>query len=530
MVGVLVRLKLRVLRNSLRGGRVAGMIVGGVVGLLAGVLTIVLAVAPVPGGPDVTLDLLASVYAGWAVGWVLAPIATGGGDDTLRPEHFALLPIGRRKLAVGLLAASFVGVTTLVSLVAFLGLFVYGLRFGIGAALVGLVFTVLQLAFVVLLYRVVMAALGALLTSRKGKELGIILVALTGLSGVGVNLAINSLGPAIIDGRVPTFVNVVHVLPSGWGTVAVHAAGTGSWGTALGLLVAMLALIAVLVAAWGALLARQVTNPSFRGASRTKVRAEGARTRRSLLPATPVGAVARKELFTWWRDARRRVALLSTLIVGLVVTVVPTLSGGQRPAIVPYLGVAVVFFACMQSGNLYGFDGSALWHTLTVPGAERADIRGRQLAWVLIVGPVALLLAAVVPGAVGETGAYPWVFGLVPALLGAGAGVLMLQSVFLAYPLPDQRKSGSPWSSGGRPGCTRLLMMFATMLLMVVGALPVLVLGILGAVFDLPLVQWIGVPVGVVLGGVLAWWWGGLARDRLATRGPELLATVSKER
>ncbi|WP_326564989.1 hypothetical protein VSH64_24395 [Amycolatopsis rhabdoformis] len=530
MVGVLVRLKLRVLRNSLRGRQVAGMIVGGVAGLVAAVLTIVLAIVPIRGGTDITVDLLTAVYAAWAAGWVLAPIATGGGDDTLRPEHFALLPIGRRKLAVGLLAASFVGVTTVVSLVAFLGLLFYGLRFGPGAALVGLVFTVLQLAFVVLLYRVVMAALGALLTSRKGKELGIILVALTGLSGVGVNLAINSLGPAIINGRVPGFVNVMHVLPSGWGTVAVHAAGTGSWGTALGLLVAMLALIAVLIAAWGALLVRQATNPSFRGASRTKVRAEGARVRRSLLPATPVGAVARKELFTWWRDARRRVALLSTLIVGLVITVVPTLSGGGRPAIVPYLGVVVVFFACMQSGNLYGFDGSSLWHTLIVPGAERADIRGRQVAWALIVAPVALVLAVVLPGAVGETGAYPWVLGLVPALLGAGAGVLMLQSVFLAYPLPDQRKSGSPWSSGGRPGCARLLMMLATSLLMVVGVLPVLALGIAGVVADLPVLQWIGVPVGIVLGGVLAWWWGDIARKRLAARGPELLATVSKER
>ncbi|MEV6899759.1 hypothetical protein [Amycolatopsis sp. NPDC051372] len=530
MVGVLVRLKLCVLRNSLRGGRVAGMVVGGVIGLVAAVLTIVLGLVPIRGGDGVTVDLLTTVYAGWAAGWVLAPIATGGGDDTLRPEHFALLPIGRRKLAVGLLAASFVGVTTLVSLVAFLGLFFYGLRLGAGAALVGLVFTVLQLAFVVLLYRVVMAALGALLTSRKGKELGIILVALTGLSGVGVNLAINSLGPAIINGRVPGFVNVMHVLPSGWGTVAVHAAGTGEWGTALGLLVAMLALIAVLIAAWGALLARQVTSPSFRGASRTKVRAEGARVRRSLLPATPVGAVARKELFTWWRDARRRVALLSTLIVGAVVTVLPALSGGGRPAIVPYLGVAVVFFACMQSGNLYGFDGSALWHTLTVPGAERADVRGRQLAWALIVAPVALVLAAVLPGAVGESGAYPWVFGLVPALLGAGAGVLMLQSVYLAYPLPDQRKSSSPWSSGGRPGCARLLQMFATMLLVAAGALPVLALCIAGAVLGSPVLQWLGVPVGIVVGAVLAWWWGGLARQRLATRGPELLATVSKER
>ncbi|WP_409186083.1 hypothetical protein F9C11_18310 [Amycolatopsis sp. VS8301801F10] len=528
MVGVLVRLKLRVLRNSLRGRQIAGMIVGGLFGLLAALVTIGIAVFPAPEA-RITVDLLTSVYAVWMAGWVLAPIATGGGDDTLRPEHFALLPIGRRKLAVGLLAASFVGVTALVSLLAFLGLVFYGLRFGPGAALVGLVFTVLQLAFVVLLYRVVMAALGALLTSRKGKELGIILVALTGLSGVAVNYVINSVAPAIVNGQLPGFVSVVHALPSGWGTLAVHAAGTGEWGTAGGLFAALLGVVAVLVVLWGALLARQVTTPSFRGASRT--RAKATRTRRSLLPSTPVGAVARKELFTWWRDARRRVALLSTLLIGFVITVVPALSGGGgRSVMLPYFGVAVVLFASMQSGNLYGMDGSALWHTLVVPGAERADIRGRQLAWALIVAPVAVVLALVLPGVTGVPDAYPWVLGLVPATLGAGAGVLMLQSVFLAFPLPDQRRSGSPWSSGGRPGCARAALMLATTLLIVLGALPVVALCVAGKLADLPVLQWLGIPAGIATGIALAWWWGRLAQQRLAARGPELLATVSKER
>ncbi|MER6878416.1 hypothetical protein ABT279_50575, partial [Amycolatopsis sp. NPDC000673] len=271
--------------------------------------------------------------------------------------------------------------------------------------------------------------------------------------------------------------------------------------------------------------------PSFRGASRT--RAKSARTRRSLLPATPIGAVARKELYTWWRDARRRVALLSTLLIGFVITVVPALSGGGgggQSVMLPYFGVAVVIFASMQSGNLYGMDGSALWHTLVVPGAERADVRGRQLAWALIVAPIAVVLALVLPGVTGVPGAYPWVLGLVPATLGAGAGILMLQSVFLAFPLPDQRRSGSPWSSGGRPGCARAALMLATTLLIVLGALPVVALCVAGKLADLPVLQWLGIPAGIATGVALAWWWGSLAQKRLVERGPELLATVSKER
>jgi ABC-2 type transport system permease protein len=525
-------MKLRVLRNSMRGRQMVGLIIGGLFGLAFALLTMLTGLSRF-GGPATTVDLLAALYAGWLVGWVLAPVATGGGDETLRPEHFALLPIGKRQLATGLLAASFAGVPAVVSLVAFLGLFLYGLTFGAGAAVVGLLFAVLQLALVVLTGRLVMAALGALLTSRKGKDLGILLVALTGLSGVGVNYVLSSLGPAIIDGRVPEFAAVVTIMPSGWGAVAVHEAGAGNWIMVGLLLTAMVALLAFLLAGWGVLLVKRTTNTSFRGSSRSASHNSSAKTdgpkRRFLLPDTPVGAVARKELRTWWRDARRRVALLSTLIIGVVITVAPALSGGS-PRTLPFISVLVVFFSCLQAGNLYGFDGSALWHTLVIPGAERADVRGRQLGWALIVGPIGLVLAAVVPGVTSSSFAYPWVFGLLPAGLGAGAGVLLLQSVLVAFPLPDARRNSSPFASGGRPGCARILLQLSIMLLLVVAALPVIAVEVAGTIAHLPVLRWAGVPVGIVTGAVLAWWWGRIALNRLIRRGPELLATVSKER
>jgi ABC-2 type transport system permease protein len=520
-------MKLRVLRNSLRGRRVAALIFGGLFGLLFGIATLLTGLARF-ADPGTSVDLLASMYAAWLVGWVLAPVATGGGDETLRPEHFALLPIGSRKLALGLLAASFAGVAALVSLVAFLGLFVYGLTLGAGAAVVGLLFSFLQLAFVVLTYRVVMTALGALLTSRKGKELGVFLVALTGLSGVGVNYVLSSLGPAIIQGRAPEFATVMKILPSGWGAIAVREAGDGNWITALSLLVAMVALIGVLLALWGVLLARQTTTTAFRGSSRSKASDTDGPKRRSLLPATPIGAVARKELHTWWRDARRRVALLSTVMVGLIITVVPSLSGTSSPTL-PFLPVLMVFFASLQGGNLYGFDGSALWHTLVIPGAERADIRGRQLAWALIVGPIGLLLAIVLPGVTSSGSAYSWVLGLVPAILGAGAGVLVLQSVYAAFALPDPRRNSSPFSSGGRPGCARILQQLSIALLMIPAVLPVIAVEVAGTVTHLPVLRWAAVPVGIATGAVLAWWWGRIALNRLVARGPEILETVSKE-
>jgi ABC-2 type transport system permease protein len=72
--------------------------------------------------PDRSVDLLAAVFLGWLLGWGLGPIAARGAGQGLRPEWFALLPISPRRLAAGLLGASFVGFAPAVTLVAFAAL------------------------------------------------------------------------------------------------------------------------------------------------------------------------------------------------------------------------------------------------------------------------------------------------------------------------------------------------------------------------------------------------------------------------
>ena len=79
----------------------------------------------------------------------------------MRVDQFALLLLPRRKLAVGLLAAAFVGITTAVTALAFLSLMVYGISLGVGPALVSIPAAAAELAFVVLLSRVAYAIFGA---------------------------------------------------------------------------------------------------------------------------------------------------------------------------------------------------------------------------------------------------------------------------------------------------------------------------------------------------------------------------------
>lgn len=516
MVGVLIRLKLRVLRHSLRGNQGWFTGVGALFGLLAAGVTIVVSTVDYDR-PGVGVDVLAGLYLLWTVGWLFGPVFTGGGDETLRPEHFALLPLTPRQLATGLLGAAFVGVPAIVTFLAFCGL----LLFASGAGLVvALVAVPLQLTFVVLLSRVVMAALGAALRSRRGRDLGVLLVSVVGMSGFFVQALFNNLGQVLLDGGSATLSAVLRWLPSGWATVAVDAGGAGDWLLVLAALAGLLVVCAGLLAVWGVLLVRRTTRVAATIGPRAAGKRGGLGNR---LPATPIGAVAGKELRTWLRDARRRVALLSMVLVGGAVALVPALSEGDT-GMVPFASVVVVTFACLLAGNLYGMDGSALWHTIVTPGAAAADVRGRQLAWLLVVGPVALLLAAVLP-AVSDPSLYPWVLALVPTVLGGGAGLVMLLSVFTGYPMPDQR--ANPFAAGGNPGVVRVLTQLGISLLLGVVSVPVVVLLILGT--DVPVLRWVAVPVGIAIGVVLAWWWGRIAYRRLAARGPEILATVGKK-
>lgn len=519
MVGVFVRMKLRVMRQSLRGNRAVMTVVGGLVGLVAAIGTLSYGAITFPD-PGTSVDMLASIHAVWLLGWVLGPIAMGG-DETLRPEHFSLLPLSGRKVATGLLAASFVGVAALVSLVAFSGLFVYGLRLGGVAALTGLVFTVLQLVLVVLVYRVGIGVLGALLSTRKGKDLALVVVALLMFTGVGLQYVLNSLGPAIIDGRADGFTAVMRALPSGWGAVAVRATADGEWLTVLMLLVAMIALLGALLLAWAKLLARRVTHPPHHGVAKTRAKGTG----RALLPATPIGAVVGKELRTWWRDGRRRLAMFSAIAFGPVIAIGPALAGSPT-RLFAFAGVAIALYAPTYTSNLYGFDGSGLWHTLLTPGAIRADVRGRQLAWLLIIGPIGLLCCLVLPAAMGAFSSYPLVLSLFVTMVVAGGGAVIRQSALAPYPLPDQRKSASPFAAGGNAGCGKALPLLGMMLVTIVSTTPVVVIEVLGNVHELPLLRWLEIPVGAAVGGALYWFWGRRAIVRLTERGPEILADL----
>lgn len=269
MVGVLVRMKLRVVRRTLRGRRAVLVGLGGLVGLGAAVGTVAVAAHDF-ATPAISVDVLSGMCLLWTIGWLLGPVFAGG-VDTLRSEHFALLPAAPARLVGGLACAAFVGVPAVVGLVAFSGLVFFAAGHGVGPVLVAVLAALLQLTLVVVLAAVVATALGSALRWH-------VRVPLAGLLGGGVLVLLAATGPVLADGRSTELSRLVRTLPSGWGSVAVDAAVSSRWPVVLACLLGLGALVAVSLAGWADLLAR---------------RAGGVRVRQS---DTPAGVAAMPDL------------------------------------------------------------------------------------------------------------------------------------------------------------------------------------------------------------------------------------------
>lgn len=177
MVGVLIRMKLVLLRNSMTGVRAALMVIGGLSGLILAAGTLLLSIV-LSARSSALMDILALIYTVWLLGWILGPILVGG-QSGLRPDHFRLLPIPRLRLALGLLGTALIDIGTGVTLLAFVSLLVFAARLGIGPTFVAVPAVALQLLFVLLLSRVLVSLFRRTMQSRIGGAIaGIVLAAI----------------------------------------------------------------------------------------------------------------------------------------------------------------------------------------------------------------------------------------------------------------------------------------------------------------------------------------------------------------
>ena len=518
MAGVLIRMKIAILRHAWRGGQSSMLWSGATLGVLLAIGTVSAVVAaPI----ERAINTIAIAFGLWAIGWMMLPIIGGSGGDPLRPEAFRLAGIPSRRLAIGLLVAGGIGVMPAVSVLAFGSLVVLAVRLDPLSVVVAILGLVLTLAFVIALSRVVVGALGRAMETRLGLELAAIQYALIvafslfwiPLIVVSADGSGGATGSDAIGLRVG---EVARLLPTGWAAVAVDAAGRSDWAVAVAALGGLAVLIGLLAWAWTALVARRLELSS--GPRR--------RTRRALawlpidhparggLSATPLNGVVGRELRTWVRHPRRELELRVAIWSAVLLAVAPALLGST--VLWPWAGAIVVVVAGNGLANVYGMDGTSFWLTLATPGSERVDVRGRQLAWLLVVGTMGIVASVVLTIASGHLEAASWVAAALPALLGGAAGLGILLAVTTPAALPE-RRGGDPLDLGDDPTTGGNFMIHGVVMSL---AVPVLAVPALLATGVLPVG---GIVVGIATGVLIAWLGGTLAIRRLERAGPETL-------
>ncbi|MEV4562600.1 hypothetical protein AB0K12_02385 [Nonomuraea sp. NPDC049419] len=514
-VALFAQLKLRLLAGNLRGdlqrkiGFLFTLVVAAGLAVLGFFLMSLLRLAP----PDVAASLVTLAFAALLLGWMIVPLLAFGLDDTLDPAKLALLPLGTRRLAIGMFTASVTGVWPVALLVITLGALV-GLASGPGGWLIGLLAVLVQFALCVVASRLITTALSSALRTRRGRDVLAVAALLVVLLAQLPNLLVNrGFGDpaALLHGLA----GVLRWTPPGMLAHAITDGGLLALGE-----VALVALVAVALAVlWIKALSRALVTSDVSTQAASVRRESGLADR--FLPDGPLAAVVTKELKYIRREPRYRIGWFSAIVVTVILAFSLTSQGGGgfgTPIGLTALGAGMI---ALQSVNAFGIDGRSIWMNAVAFGTERglaADLAGRHLANALIAVPLLTVIAAGSSLYVGHPEA------ILPAalagwgVLGVGLGVGSVSSVVLPYTVPDRMNAftGAAPGQGGQA--------FAS----AAGAMVAI------AVLVLPFV--VPLAFGLTWITVLAPFYGLLLETlgrRLAARvgfrrTPELLAAVSK--
>jgi ABC-2 type transport system permease protein len=477
-------------------------------------------------------DITALVFGLLAVGWALGPLLALASDSTLDIDRLALFPLTARQLMPGLLLAALIGVGGVFTTVVLLGAFVGVSKPG-GPTLVAGAAVVLELVLCLSLSRWVSTALSVAASKRRWRDVALFVGPVLALV---VNVTIQTANRAVFvndraQSRLRTHAHalsvarqVVRWLPTGWSTVAIHAARQGDYLVALALVVATALVALGLIALWWRAIQHATTTSGSTAAPPRTGHNTLVPKFVPWLPHNAFGAVAAKELRYTWRDPRRRAAVLGLVFAGVLPLIVfrGLNSSDARTtfiAVWPALNVGL-------NSNAFGFDGDRLWVDVAAGVSIADELRARTLARLVTATPViVVLIVALVALARTAAGVVP-ALGAVCAALGIGAGLAAVLSVRTPFSMADARRGNAFGGAGAGENASAG---FAALGAVVVAGL--LVSPLIIASLRLPLSSpWQSViaATGVAIG--VFGWRGGLAFATNPRRpdGPALLALLTK--
>lgn len=461
------------------------------------------------------------------VGWVALPVVIFPLDETLDPAQLATFSIPRPRLLMGLAVASLIGPSVVVPVV----VIATNIALANGAGrLVGLIAGVILLAQMVVAAHLFTSVISAMLRSRRGRDLAVLVVVGIGLCTFGgyqlVSAEVERLGMA---GAL-----TAHPI-SGWAALlppvaaqrAVVEAGSGDWASSLLMLVVAVAWIGVMAYAWDRLLGWMLVTPAH------SPRPDRARHRRGLAERGPWGTrlvLARKELRFFIRDPRQRLVWTGTVIfVGLAVAVLvvgtASMMRFRNSSWLPLLAPALVLFVGLPIAlNQFGWERNAASYLFVLPIKPRHLLQGKNIA--IVIGLVAetgfmSLLLATFSGSWDVLWLVP---GLATSAIGCQLAVGNLVSVLSPLRLP--REGTDVFAQATEQGCLALFAQMASFMLIGVLLVPPASAAVLTVAFGgvlSPMITTIGsILWGVILYFISVW----LAGWILGRRVPEVVNWV----
>lgn len=536
-VGTFARMKLRVLRNGFRGktARITMFILGAIFAAwfaVGGFLAILASLKPEFAdslGPLVPTMIGAALILSWLFG----PLVWFGIDETLDPARFALLPIRRGTLVAGLFTAALVGVPAIATAVATSSLIVAAALWqGALAAVLQALGVVGGVLLCVALSRAVTSAFANMLRSRRVKDLAAVMLALlVALIGPLQLWGVSALQRAN-RGDLEAFANTLSWTPLGAPWTVGSEVAAGRVGAGLVKLAITAASVALLLWWWSRTIESAMLGQADSSGSKRAVAAGGAvdrlfGTAMRSFPRGIHGALVAREVRYWWRDTRRRAALVTFAVVGIFIPVVFNIgdplnaaAASQTPLSRSLSMIFVGTVAALNLANQFGFDGTAFALHLIVGVPGRWELRARVLGYSLFVVPLMLVISLAVSIILNRTGDLPMLLGTMLAAYGVGLAVTLIISVYGAYSLPENQ---NPFAVKTGAGVTKSLLAVAAL----AGALALSSPMALGAAFLGETWQIVALPVGAVYGLIAAWLGMIIAGDAIDRRGPELLAAIT---
>ncbi|MBP3034699.1 transporter [Arthrobacter sp. zg-ZUI100] len=522
MVAHLLRLKLTLLRNSLRRSpwQIVGLVLGALYGI--GMLVLLLAGLFFLSLNDPELARTVTVLAGTLVvlGWALIPVLATGVDLTLDPARFVTFAVPLPKMLTGLALGGLIGIPGAVTLLAGLASAAIwwrnpaALAAGVVAALIA-VFTCLIAA------RVTVAASTSLSNSRRFKDVAG-LVAIIPLMLLGPIIAGVSSGIGATQGYLPSLANTLSWTPLGAAWSVPGDVALGQTGQAAAKLAIAAGFLALLVWVWKVLLLRALHTPPHNAGPRRKAGKLGFF---SLFPPTPAGAVAARALTYWIRDPRYGASLLIIPLLAVLLVFVGSNQEGGGPQLLLVMGPLVAFLLAFGISADVAYDNTAFALHISTGVSGTADRAGRVIACAVFALPATVLAVLVPCLMLGEGDLIPVLLGVSLAILLGGFGLSSVVSARYTYnvPLPGENAFKTPPGSGGRT----MLVQGLGMLAQIVIVFPVLALAVTALLSDNPVWDWATLAGGILLGAGLLVAGIRIGGKWLDRRAPELLAAVS---